>query len=436
MPVADGPTKPEPPISGGLVFSTSFSCEISGILAMTVVKKSVAACAIVLLAGAVIDQITRQADGGMKALRETTDSSKRKRKEEGSLAERLAKSRDEKPTIDRKAELERLKIVWMENDANKGIITEEHQKLARETAGLLLCGREALELVVFLEANERLIAADVVRDGISAYLASRDDPEARMMLIEMSGENREEMAALRGDPLAWKTAASQRHQLLAEWSKAAGRSCSPETLEELRAGLKDGDFAQEALIGYNSQLMRTDPEAAVTAMVYALQLAHSQLMHSPSGAESIKRLFHEELPPEIDFAKLESLLPAKTTLGDWRPGDDPYRNGREELFRTWAKTDPAAAANHVIAHPDRLGAELMESIVGAYYYQNPNGVVAWISQFPPGPYFDAAAHSAAIYARATSPVETRELIMRIGDPEIREDALRRLAVPSTNPHTR
>ncbi len=90
----------------------------------------------------------------------------------------------------------------------------------------------------------------------------------------------------------------------------------------------------------------------------------------------------------------------------------------------------------MIAHPDRLGTELIETIVGAYYYQNPNGVVAWISQFPPGPYFDAAAHSAAIYARATSPVETHELVLRISDSKIREDALKQLAVPTANPGTR
>jgi RNA polymerase sigma factor (sigma-70 family) len=418
--------------AGGLAPSAATA---SGILAMTVLKKALAATAIAALVGTAIHQLTRQAEPAGHESRmpeQASPSRDRQSREDNSVVEQLAKARKEMPPIDRKAELERLKALWMESDVNKGIITREHQKLAKETAGLLSCGREALELVVYLVAHERLIAADVVRDGIADYLASKDDPEARKLLIEMSAENREEMLALRSDPLAWKSAASQHHELLAAWCNAAGRSCSPETLEELSGGLKDEKFAQEARIGYNTQLMRTDPEAAVRAMVNALE----SKIQSPSGLESIKLLFREELPPDIDFAELECLVPTGPAPGEWRPGDDPFRIGRRALIDRWAKSDPAAAANHVIAHPDRLGTEMMETIIGAYYYQNPTGIVAWISQFPPGPCFDAAAHSAAIYTRSSTPDQTRELILRISDPKLREDALKQLAVPGTNPNTR
>ena len=404
-------------------------------LAITVMKKAIAATAIAALAGTAIYQFTRQPEAARHESRVAEPASPSREhpsRADSSVVEQLAKARKEKPPVDRKAELERLKAMWLASDVNKGIITNEHENMASETALALLCGGEALELVIFLKANQCGIAADVVRDGISAYLASKHDPEALRLLIEASRENRDEMLAQRGDPLAWKSAASQRHELLAAWSKAAGRSCSPQALEELRGGLKDEEFSQEALIGYNTRLMRSDPEEAVRAMVKAVE----SKIQSPSGLESIKLLFWEELPADIDFAKLESLIPTGPAPGEWSFGDDPFKAGRQELFRKWAKSDPAAAANHVIAHPERLGPDLIEPIVGAYYYQNPTGIAGWISQFPPGPYFDAAAHSAAIYTRNTTPDETRELVLRITDPTIREDALKQLAVPGTNPNTR
>ena len=320
-------------------------------LAITVMKKAIAATAIAALAGTAIYQFTRQPEAAKHESRvaeQASPSREHPSRADNSLVEQLAQARKEKPPVDRKAELERLKAMWMASDVNKGIITNEHEKMASETALALLCSGEALELVGFLNANQCGIAADVVRDGISAYLASKHDPEALRLLIEASGENREEMLAQRGDPLAWKSAASERHELLAAWSKAAGRGCSPETLEELRGGLKDKAFAQEALIGYNTRLMRSDPEAAVRAMVQAFE----SKIQSPSGLESIKLLFWEDLPADIDFAKLESLVPAGPAPGEWRFGDDPFKAGRQELFRKWAKSDPAAAADYVVANPE------------------------------------------------------------------------------------
>ncbi|MCP5543598.1 MAG: hypothetical protein H7A49_06785 [Akkermansiaceae bacterium] len=106
------------------------------------------------------------------------------------------------------------------------------------------------------------------------------------------------------------------------------RSCTPETLEELRGGLQDEAFSREALIGYNTQLMQSDPEAAVRATVKALE----SRIQSPSGYESIKLLFWEDLPPELDFAKLEALLPTDATPPESGPDLDPIANGRRALF--------------------------------------------------------------------------------------------------------
>ena len=408
---------------------------------MTLLKKSLVAAAVFVICGTLIYQVRSRSQASAPPLVKLSPVSSREPqpRDGGSVVEQIAKARGMKLTIDRKKELERLKAMWMESDAESGIITEEHDKLAIETARGLLCGPEALELVGFLESNQRSGVASVVRDGVSAYLASTDDPEARKLLIEASEENRVEMQAQRGDPLAWKSAASQRNELLAAWSKAAGRSCSLETLEELRGGLKDKEFGQEALIGYHLARMQTDPEGALLGTLEALKSGAS----SGSKLESIKMLFWEKLPPDLDFEKLEQLLPpgsADEEEND-KPGTDPedwnpVPTGRMELFSKWGERDPAAAANYVMAHPERLNAKLIGEIVSSYYYKDSTGTAKWVLQFPPGPYYDVAASTAVVYTRATSPVETEELIRRIGDPKLREEALRISKTPSTNPDTR
>jgi hypothetical protein len=152
---------------------------------------------------------------------------------------------------------------------------------------------------------------------------------------------------------------------------------------------------------------------------------------------SISWLFREELPPNIDFAKLEGMFPAGPVQGEWQrfPGPGPFENGRKALFKKWVEIDPAAAANYVISHPDRLGPEWMGHVVAAYSEKHAASVTGWVSQFPPGPYFDAAARGMASYTNKNSHADSKiteeaiALILRISDPEIREDALRVVNTP-------
>ena len=96
--------------------------------------------------------------------------------------------------------------------------------------------------------------------------------------------------------------------------------------------------------------------------------------------------------------------------------------------------DPAAAGNHVLAHPERLGPELMGEIAGAYSYKDAAGLIAWIDQFPEGPYFDEAAASAAVYVRGRPGIQ--ELIAKIKDPELRRRAEEQSKIPLAEPGTR
>jgi hypothetical protein len=394
---------------------------------MTIIKKAIATTAIAALVGTAIYQFTRQAEPAGHESRipeQASPSRDRQSREDNSVVEQLAKARKEKPPIDRKAELERLKGKWVEILARGKGGDEEKKVLAKESAELLLCSVEAVELLRFLKTDDpsNFWNNDSIIDEVSHRLASKDDPEARKLLLDAAGSV---LAAADKEP--------DFRSAISSWSKAAAQSCSATALAELRDGLKNPQFAQEALFGYNTVLMRTDPEAAVRTTVEVLQAGRMSM--TTDGC--ISSLFSEALPPDTDFAKLESMFPADPVSGEWQrfPGADPFKNGRKALFKKWVEADPAAAANHVIAHPDRLGPEWMGDIIAAYSEKNAAGVAAWVSQFPPGPYFDAAAHRVAFYTKKdfftgnNTPDEANALILRIGDPKIREEALNEFNKP-------
>jgi RNA polymerase sigma factor (sigma-70 family) len=410
-------------LTGGLAATATTT---PGILAMTIMKKAIAVTAVAALAGTAIYQFTRRPEVAKHESRmpEGSPSHDRKSREDNSVVERLAKVRNEKPPIDRRAELERLKGKWVEILARGKGGDEEKKVLAKESAELLLCSVEAVELLRFLKTDDpsNFWNNDSIIDEVSNRLASKDDPEARKLLLDAAERV---LAAADKEP--------DFRSAISSWSKAAAQSCSATALAELRDGLKDPQFAQEALFGYNTVLMRTDPEAAVRTTVEVLQAGRMSM----TTAGSISSLFSEALPPDTDFAKLEGMFPADPVSGEWQrfPGADPFENGRKALFKKWVEADPAAAANHVIAHPDRLGPEWMGDIIAAYSEKNAAGVAAWVSQFPPGPYFDAAAHRVAFYTKKdffagnNTPDEAKALILRIGDPKIREDALKEFNKP-------
>ena len=165
-------------------------------------------------------------------------------------------------------------------------------------------------------------------------------------------------------------------------------------------------------------------------------------MPSISGRYGVTRLFDGKLPAGFDFRKLEESFP----LDDSPPGNGvdpdeerPYAEIRRKLFWKWGETDPAGAANLVMAHPDRLNAKLIESVVGGYASKNPSraGIAEWIAQFPEGPDYDVATQGAVIYIRESIPNETREMALKIRDPKMREKAssickLRRIT-PNSHP---
>jgi hypothetical protein len=195
--------------------------------------------------------------------------------------------------------------------------------------------------------------------------------------------------------------------------------------------LKNEGCALEARFGRNETLMRSDPEEAVLSTLRALETGTQSLTRQ----ECLKLLFWVKVPQGIDFAKLESLLPPEEP-GAVAPEDDPstfayhrdpIRNGRRELYGSWAEVDPQAALRHLLEKSDTPDTGALHSVTANFAASKPDLCLAWLKELPPGPAYDTAVASAAVYISRTLPEVAKELTLGITDEKKRKDALEALA---------
>lgn len=413
-------------VGTGALVATISTTVFAKILGMVTVHKTAVAVAAVLVViiGGLIYQVQRGAGSGdVRSGAASSGVGTPRGNKDRSLVETLARARAEKPPVDRKLELARLKGLWMRTKSSNDNANLNRQiELSKESADILMCSEEMLELIAFVEEKKFYNTID---SCVEALFSGPRAAEARQLLIELPDPVRvtRERSYSGGDPYR------------DEWSLVAGRHCPEEEFDAFREALRCPQCQTQALYGRNLRLMETDPEAAFTSSLETF------LSGAPSvaGRYGVTHLFGRDIkiPENTDFADFESRLP----LAGEKPAEphdpswtDPVAEIRKRLLWKWGEIDPAAAANHVMAYPERMEPKLIEPIVGSYSSKNPSGVVAWVATFPEGPYFDAAAAAAAIYARPYP--EARELVLRIGDEKIREKALKDVAVPAANPGTR
>lgn len=307
-------------------------------------------------------------------------------------------------TEQRRRALAELKQRWLAI-GNDNARTGDQNALAKESVDLLSCSAETYELSNFLIEHEIRYGEVVMGHQLEALFRSPRGREARELLASI-------IAPL--DP-------GKQHAKLEEWCLEAGKGCPAEEFEAFHASLKNRGCAQEALLGRNLAVFPEDPEAAVRT---ALQVLSSEV-HSLSKSDHLKRLFMGQVPKNLDYPALEQLLPPDSGNPDvmrWTPTDW----GRHQMIIAWGKTDPGAAARHVMAHPERMPARLMENIVGAGQFGDASPTLRWVSELPPGPYYDAAAKGVAIYFRDYQPEEARRIVLKMSDPKLREETMKKL----------
>jgi RNA polymerase sigma factor (sigma-70 family) len=380
--------------------------------------KALAAAAMTLLAGAWIYQFTRSAasPAGMAMPQPPPATTQKPRPAQGkSLIENIARTWSEKPPVDRKKELERLKQRWLELKPRGNAGVPEQEALAKESAKILLSGTEAVELLRFLKKNEFWGESTLEREIAGVFDTSQAD-EARAMLLEIA--DTKTWVDLRG----YKTGGDSYRET---WSKAAGKSCPDEEFDSFCLALNSSSCAQEALFGRNERLLGTDPVAALASTLESLEAD----VPSDSRTGSLLHLFEQNLPPGVNFENLEKLLPPgnrQAEKGSWQHSGDPVSGGREKLFEKWAKVDSIAAADYVVANPDRCPPKLIQTISKTLNLNDPAIATKWVEHFPAGPHFDAAADEAVWNLAMDHPDEALRLASRISDPKVKERALQRV----------
>lgn len=394
--------------ASALTAASSALLASSPLLAMTTLQKSILATAALLLLGTGIHHLTSSPSSATSdSMAATPLPGKSMTRSEVSTATNPGKQRPaaDPKTDERRRALADLKQLWLAvgNDNSR---TRDQDALAKDSVELLSCSPEAYELSDFLIEHEIRYGEAVMQGRIKDLFKSPRSREARQFLTALVATRPPE----KQDPR------------LEEWSHAAGKGCPADEMDEFHASLKNHGCAQSAMLGRSVALMQTDPGQAVQIVLGIL----GSDVHSLYKEDQLKQLFMADLPESTDFKALEALLPKGRQEGlhpaQWSPVDW----GRHQLSIAWAKTDPEAAVRHVMAHPDRMPPRLLESIVGAGQFGDASPTLRWVSELPPGPYYDAAAKGAAIYFRHHQPDKVREIVSRMTDPKLREEALKQL----------
>jgi hypothetical protein len=305
-------------------------------------------------------------------------------------------SRDTRTAI-RSQELARLKQRWLEiaSDMDQhGAPTAEQTALVEETVASLLCSSEALELIAYLQDHQIRSAAHLICDEIARLFASPRAAEARSLLSGVHVEP-----------------SSESEVILEGWSFSAGRDCPASEFETFYHSLPNERCAQDVLFGRNMDLMATDPVAAIRSTLQALQ----QQVGSFLEGDSLKQQL-VILPANSNFEEIDKLLPPLSE------SSSAIDSARSELVAKWAEVDPAAAANYVMASPDRMSPDKIGAIANVVLRKDLESGFDWVQTFPEGPYFDAAASAAIPFISSRWPEQSRQLAALIQDPKLRKAA--------------
>jgi hypothetical protein len=278
------------------------------------------------------------------------------------------------------------------NQATEESYTERN-KLSEESARTLLCSEDAIELILFLREKN---IDNVVESRIEKLFKSDLAADARQSLVDLLNK---------------PSADGTNYRM--HFSRLAGEGCPPDEFQAFSAALADPICSQEAFFGQQVALAKTDPTGALKATIAEVEKG----TRSNTSSDSINRLI-SALPPQTDFAEIDSLLPHTEPTGPELSSTYAYMSSG--LVNQWSKSDPSAAAHHIMEHPDRYPVSKIETPVMEILSKDLATGIEWIQELPEGPYFDQAASVAITRLMdARKPQEAHLLASQIGDPELR-----------------
>ena len=295
------------------------------------------------------------------------------------------------PSLNLNSEMERLKKRWLELGPGNDRL-EARDALAIETINALSCSAQMVELIDYL--NQQGIATGHSGDFNAmpqSFFTPSNAQRARKALLELSSRD-----------TPW--------EVIRGWCEFAGKTCPNDEFEAFSSALASikPEWAGMATLGRNLELVKVDPETAILSTLRVLK-------EMPDERNYLTRQL-ESLPPSSNFGKIE------LGLNELVPDKEHFHNACGYLFKTWGQYDPAAAANYVMNHPERLEASLISDISWRSS-SDPRTIIDWVKKFPQGVYMDAAARGAVNAFILDKPDLANESAALIGDPKMRATAL-------------
>lgn len=306
---------------------------------------------------------------------------------EGLPGARVKEERDAKPApnrerLPRAAGLEEMKKRWVELEDPPS--QERLKELAVESARLLFCEEEMLDLLEFLEVQ--------VPHAVFPILIEIK----KLFGSDVAGEARESLARLSLE----RKFADHR----SEWCIEAGKHCPGEAFGPLHERLMEREptMAHLLMLGRNISMMKSDPLKAVESTLEVLEV-------SDLKADFLNNQLQYATLPKQQMKGLEELIHR------YESEARSFELARNLILRRWGKSDLTSATEHVLSNQGRFSPNVMNHVA------EHNLDADWVRRLPEGGCRDRAASTTSSnlalhrrYAKAW------ELLDLIENQEIRE----------------
>ncbi len=213
-----------------------------------------------------------------------------------------------------------------------------------------------------------------------------------------------------------------------EWLPSAGAGCDSREFQTLAEAVKNPGLALLLEAGYLPALARTQPAEAVRCAMGrgdgVIEQLRAGRVDSPQitvfsvgylTPTMLSRVI-DSLPPETDFRGIADQVLMNSEVYN----RDSFR---QQLAVKWGEVDPAASAAWILDHQKQVPVWAVPRMVQYFDQGKPDAFIAWVRAFPPGRYYDAAAlHGIALHG-ISRPVEFREILSRVQNPDVHRGAI-------------
>lgn len=220
-------------------------------------------------------------------------------------------------------------------------------------------------------------------EGMKRLFASQRSKEAREWLLELEDK-----------------------KLRVSFCFGAGSGFRDPDFKDYLNTLGDPQAQSQLLTGYCANLAASDPTKAVQSFI--------KLKPAKVDFTGMKHVM-AAIPPGADFVAISQSFPDDSkTLA---------RDSRKALLQSWARSNPQAAADYVLANSKLVNPEQLGPVIETWDKQDRGSASAWTQGLAPGEYRDVATAALAERLADENPAQAWELAAKMSPTPRREKAL-------------